>query len=45
MSTACFVAFTATKFYEALSGQQPCKCNKTHLRFDDKLRPYLQGED
>jgi hypothetical protein len=39
----CFDAFTATKFYEALLGKQPCKCNKMHRRFVDKLRPHLLG--
>jgi hypothetical protein len=37
----CFDAFTVTKFYEALSGKQPCKCNKMHQRFEDKLRSHL----
>ena len=35
--------FTATKFYEVFSGEQPCQYIKMFQCFEDQLRPHLQG--
>jgi hypothetical protein len=41
----CLDIFTATKFYEVFLDDQLCQNIKMFRRFEDQLRPHLQGAE